>query len=114
MNMEEIKEEVVYPSYRKFFKFYKKLPFVTSLIIAIAVVIWSIIDVAVFSHTEYYEPCYGIMRFNNPLWVLLVWWGIGAVASILNWLFSALIISPTVVRTNAVLEIEEHLTKDKK
>lgn len=93
------------PDYTKFYRIFKKLPKILAIIIAALVFIWSIVDVAVFSHDGYYNTYYGVMRLGSCLLVLLIWWLIGAVLAFATYFFSALPVSATVVRTDALLEL---------
>lgn len=93
------------PNYDKFYRIFKKLPKILAIVVAILVFIWSIVDVAVFSYDGYYDTYYGVMRLGSCFLVLLIWWLIGAVSALLTYFFSALPVAATVVRTDAVLEL---------
>ncbi len=93
------------PNYNKFYRIFKKLPNILAIIIAALVFIWSIVDVAVFSHEGYQYTYYGVMRLKSCFLVLLIWWLIGAVLAFATYFFAALPVAATVVRTDAVLEI---------
>ncbi len=92
------------PNYDKFYRIFKKLPKILAIITAALVFIWSIVDVAVFSYYGY-DTYYGVMRLESCFLVLLIWWLIGAVLAYATYFFAALPVAATVVRTDAVLEI---------
>ena len=101
------------PNYEKFYALYKKLPSIASIVLAALVFIWSIIDVSIFSpHYYYYGNYYGIMRLDSAFLVLIIWWAIGAVLTLLTWFFSSLTVSATVTRTDAIVEIKNNLNKN--
>jgi len=102
------------PNYNKFYKRYKKLPGILTIVIAVLVLAWSIVDVIVFSYSPSYRygPQYGIMDLDSAGLVLVIWWAIGAVLSYATWFFSALTVSATVARTDATIEISNKLTKN--
>lgn len=94
------------PNYDKFYRIFKKIPKILAIVVAALVFIWSIVDVAVFSYSGYYyQPYYGVMHLPSWFLALFIWWIIGAVLALLTYFFSALPVSATVVRTDAVLEI---------
>lgn len=93
------------PDYNKFYKIYKKLPNILAIIIAVLVFIWSIVDVAVFSREGYHDTYYGVMHLPSRFLALFIWWLIGVVLAFATYFFAALPVAATVVRTDAVLEI---------
>lgn len=99
------------PDYTKFYRIFKKLLKILAIIIAALVFIWSIVDVAVFSHEGYYDTYYGVMRLESCLLVLLIWWLIGAVLAFATYFFSAMHVSAIVLRTDAMLELKEKVEK---
>lgn len=99
------------PDYTKFYRIFKKLPKILAIIIAALVFIWSIVDVAVFSHEGYHNTYYGVMRLESCLLVLLIWWLIGAVLAFATYFFSAMHVSAIVLRTDAMLELKEKVEK---
>ena len=104
---------ILNPNYEKFYALYKKLPAIASITWAALVFMWSIIDVSVFSsRSYYYGNSYGIMSLDYAFLVLIIWWAIGAVLSLLTWFFSSLIVSATVTRTDAIVEIKNNLNKN--
>lgn len=86
--------------YEKMYGFYKKLPKILAIVIAVLFFIWSIVDVSVFVNGSYY----GVMLLPSPLLGMLIWWLIGALISYCSYLISSIVISPTVLRTDAVIE----------
>ena len=102
------------PDYKKFYALYKKLPAICSIIHAIIVYACGIIDIAVFSHKApdsdiYY---YGIMELKSAFLVIVIWWIIGTISSIIIWFLSTLKISATMTRTDATLEILKNIKND--
>ena len=95
------------PNYKKLYALYKKLPCIASITMSFLIFAWSIIDVSVFSNSRYHD--YGIMELDAAILPLLIWWGIGVVMFFATWFFTSLIISATVTRTDAIIEIQEHL-----
>lgn len=100
------------PNYDKFYRIFKKIPKILAIVVAALVFIWSIVDVAVFSYSGYYyQPYYGVMHLPSWFLALFIWWIIGAVLALLTYFFSALPVSATVVRTDAMLELKEKVEK---
>jgi len=93
--------------YKTFYNYYKKLPKYLAILLSTLIFIWSIVDVSVFQSGYYY----GVMMLESAFVAMLIWWLIGAVLVILTWFFSKVCISATVVRTDAILEINEKMTK---
>ena len=91
--------------YKKFYKFYKKLPQILAIICAVLFFAWSILDVFVIS----YPFGYGMFDQTYALVALIIWWGIGLIPCILTYFITAIIISATVLRTDAAIEINEKL-----
>ena len=102
------------PNYNRLYAIYKSLPLIVSFIIALAAFVWSIYDVIDNSnwYSHYYNSGYGILELDSPVLCVLIWWAIGAAAFFINLFFMSLAISPTVVRTDAVLELNEKIKKD--
>ena len=94
--------------YAKRYETYRNLPAISSIILGVLVLIWSIVDVATFG--SYYS--YGIMRLESAGMALFIWWAIGAVLCALTYYLTSLSIAPTIVRTDAVLEINKKLDKE--
>jgi Zn-dependent protease with chaperone function len=103
--------KILSPNYKKFYQLYKKMPAIAAITTMILALVWSIIDVIVFRvgrggwFTSVWE--FGILRLNNPIVSILIWLAIGVVLATIVWFFSALTISATITRTDAVLEISE-------
>ena len=51
------------------------------------------------------------MELDSAGLALIIWWAIGAVLSFATWFFSALTVSATIARTDAVIEINNKITK---
>jgi hypothetical protein len=104
------------PDYERFYTLYKKMPGILAYTTIIMTVIWSIVDVSIFqtSYGSYFNryTCYGIMELESALLAMLVWWAIGAVLAGIAWFFSALSVSATVRRTDAVVAIKEKLQQN--
>lgn len=86
------------------------MPAIAAITTMILALVWSIIDVIVFRvNIGWITPFwkFGILRLNNPIVSILIWLAIGAVLATIVWFFSALTISATITRTDAVLEISE-------
>ena len=100
------------PDYQKLYNSYRKLPSICSLILGILVFAWSIVDVSVFGYHSRYSDYYGIMELRSAVLVLVIWWAIGAILCVLTYYLTSLSISPTIARTDAVLEINQRLNKE--
>jgi uncharacterized membrane protein len=102
------------PDYKKFYSIYKKLPAICSIVHAIIVCVWGIVDIAVFSYkspdSNVYH--YGIMGLKSAFLVIVIWWMIGIISSIIIWFFSTLKVSATITRTDAALEILKNMNND--
>jgi hypothetical protein len=99
-----------HPNYKKFYASYKQLPGISAITMAVLVLAWSIVDVSVFSGGGWSHNYYGVMQLPSVFLALIIWWAIGAVLCFAIWFFSCLIVSATITRTDAILEIEKHLT----
>ena len=89
-------------SYKDKYEIYKKLPFINAILTIILVLVWAIVD---------YSECItgiGDMGFLGcfSLWLLFG----AAVAGIVGFI-TMVSISATVVRTDAILQIEENTKK---
>ena len=102
------------PDYKKFYSIYRKLPAICSIIHAIIVYVWGIVDIAVFSYKSQDSNAYhyGIMGLKSAFLVIVIWWIIGTISSIIIWFFSTLKVSPTIARTDATLEILKNINND--
>ena len=81
--------------YKKAYNIYKKLPQISFVITMILALAWGIIDWAAYI-TELAELGFG---------GLVIWLLAGTVLAAINLAFSAILISPTIVRTDATLAI---------
>lgn len=107
------------PDYKGLYKIYKKLPTILSIVIAILMFVWSIVDVSVFQDVEtsgsYWlddytkTTYYGVMHIKSAFAAVMLWWVIGIFIVAINHFFCSLAMSPIVVKTDAVLEIESKL-----
>lgn len=103
---------ILKPDYKKYYGTYKKLPGILAILICVLTLIWSIVDLAVFSHeSRYGNIYYGIMELKSLVLTLLIWWAIGAVLAVGTWFFSTLAVSATVARTDAIIEINDKIKK---
>lgn len=96
--------------YNKFYAFFKKMPAILSIATALLMVIGSFVDVS-NSYTYDTITYYGFSQSRSAIAVLLAWWIVGAIMALVTWFFTALAVSPTIVRTDAVLEINEKTIK---
>ena len=85
------------PDYKKYYPIFKAIPTIVTVLHAIVIFIVSIGDAKnkIFFH------------FDSWLAVLLVWWIIGAISCVFLYFVLCVWLSPTVLRTDAVLSIEE-------
>ena len=108
-------DNLLNPDYKKFYGIYKKLPGILAIIIAALFFIWSIVDLSVFSDDGgfyggyFHSPSYGIMELESPILVLLIWWISGAITTACTWFFSVLVVSATVARTDAAIELNQKI-----
>lgn len=84
------------PDYAFFYKIYKKIPAISAIAVAVSVFVFSIVDVS-----SYYIICTDFVILD-----LLIWWSIGAIAAFATWFISAMTVSATILRTDAMIEIE--------
>ena len=105
MDTKNLAEKVINPDYQKLYGIYKKLPGILAIIIMSLVFIWSIVDVSVFVESYYRKTYYGVMYLESAFLAMFIWWVIGAVVAASTWFFSALSVSATVARTDAVIEL---------
>ena len=99
-------------NYKKFYSIYRFLPLILAATILFLMFVWSIVDVAAFGthYTSTYGnrvDYYGVMRLKSAFLCLIIWWLIGIVLAAATWFFSALAVSPTITRTDAVIEMNE-------
>ena len=85
--------------FKKIYCVYRKLPFISAIISLIPVIVWAITD-----WCEWITVI-GELEFGG----FIIWLAIGSVFSVAVYFFTSLVISPTVVRTDAVLRIEKIL-----
>lgn len=88
--------------YERMYGVYKKFPQILAIIIAVLFLIWSIIDVEVFSDNGFdytygdthiwSEGSYGLMKLSSKLLVLIIWWAIGAVVALMSFFISSIVI----------------------
>ncbi len=99
-------------NYKKFYSIYRFLPLILAATILFLMFVWSIVDVAALGthYTSTYGnrvDYYGVMRLKSAFLCLIIWWLIGIVLAAATWFFSALAVSPTITRTDAVIEMNE-------
>ena len=95
-------------SYERFYSIYRKLPIIVALVNLASTIIWSFIDIIIFKipdNNGIYR--YGVMQLPSPFLSVLVWWAIGIIYSIAIWFLLSIAMSATVVRTDAILEMNE-------
>jgi hypothetical protein len=92
--------------FKKFYRIFKVLPVISSIIVALSVFFVSFIDATRFIPNW----GYGIFGFDSALPVVIVWWLIGFASTILTWFFLTLLISPIVVSTDALVSIDKKTT----
>lgn len=109
--MKKIINALLNPDYVGGYLIYKRLPGVTALMMILASVVWSLIDVTQFSVRRGYTYEYGLWGLSDPFLCVLIWIVIGFVAALLVWTLLTVIISPTIVRTDAVLEISASIVE---
>ena len=93
-------------NYEKLYDLYKKLPVIASILTAVIFFVGAIIFSAYAN-----DSIYGV-EVDAAMGYLLIGWLIGAVLSFATWFFSSLVISATVVKTDAIIAIKKHLTKN--
>lgn len=115
MDMENFTKKAFNPDYQKLYGIYKKLPSILAIVIMSLVFVWSIVDVSVFQYKPRYSSGYryGVMELESAFLAMLIWWAIGAVVSVSVWFFSALSVSATVVRTDAIIELNNKTPENK-
>ena len=92
-------------NYKKFYKVYRKLPVISTIILALSFFAWSILDVFGIP----YQFGYGMFEQTYAILALIIWWVIGLVNCLLTYVITAIAISATVLRTDATIEINEKL-----
>lgn len=88
-------------AYQSAYQIYKLLPFISCICSMVAALAWMVIDLLAFSGYQRY----GILRLESPILPILIWMVVGIVLAVLTFFYTAVAISPTVVRTDAVLKI---------
>ena len=89
-------------NFKKAYNTYKKLPFIYAIFLLVAAIAWGIVD-----YCEYITDI-SYLDFGG----LAIWFAIGLVSSAIVFFVTTLCISPTVLRTDAVLKIAEKFEKD--
>ena len=87
------------PDYSAFYKVYKLLPMIYAALVLLAGLVFGIVD-ACMEITEIGD----LEAAAVPIWLI-----IGAVASAIVLWLSSIIVSPTIVRTDAIIEINKKL-----
>lgn len=93
-------------SNEKFFKFYVYLPRISTIITAILVLIWSIVDPLTF---RTYNGYYGIMRLHSVVGCMIVWWAIGFFVCLFHYLFIKILLAPKILEIYYLKSISEEL-----
>ena len=88
--------------FKKVYNIYKKLPFIYAIFLLVAAIVWGIVD-----WCEYITDI-GCRDFEG----FAIWFAIGIASSAIVFIITTLCITPTVVRTDAVLGIAEKFEKD--
>jgi len=106
--------ELVITSNEKWFKFFVYLPKILTIITAVLVFVWSIVDPAVFQYKMYvgyyssrYDILYGVMRLDTFFGAMIIWWAIGAVACILTYIFTKIMLSYSILHIYYLRDIRE-------
>jgi len=98
--------------YSYYYEEYKKIPMYIAILNALAFFAWSIIDVCVFQVTSYDSVKYGILGIESAFLEILVWWIIGAIITLLNFFLATIFMSPTVMRTDSLIYLENQKRKE--
>ena len=93
-------------NYKKFYSLYRLLPLILAATVFFLMLVWSIVDISVFKYGRY-TVYHGVMQLESAFLCLIIWWLIGIVLAAATWFFSALAVSPTIIRTDAVIEMNE-------
>ena len=87
-------------NYENAYRIYKQLPIISFICIMVAALAWTVIDLLAFSKYQY-----SILYLPSPILPILIWLSAGLLLATITFFFTAVAISPTVVRTDAVLKI---------
>ena len=99
--LERKKEKMTSKNYQNMYEIYKKFPLINAISIMILTLVWSIVD--------YNECITGISDLGFGCFV--IWLLIGAVVAGIVAFITMVSISATIVRTDAILQIEENVKK---
>ena len=106
-------------SNEKWFNWYVRIPWITLIIIAIFFFVWGIIDITNYQEVVFRkygtkvvkETLYGYFRLSTRIGAALIWWGIGAVASIGSYFLLKAIFSPKILSVLYLRKIKTDLDK---
>ena len=93
--------------YEPLFSLYKKLPIILTILLMAFFIIGGLADVALFSDwcgNNAQGVCtYGIMQAKSPLIVIAIWLTLGVISSLCTYFLSAILITPTILQTQALM-----------
>ena len=88
-------------NYENAYRIYKLLPAISFICSMVAALAWTVIDLLAFSRYQRY----GILRLESPVLPIFIWLLAGLLLATITFFFTAVAISSTVLRTDAVLKI---------
>lgn len=96
------------------YRWYKKLPILLAVIIAVATLLLCIADISLFSKlvgegTQVYYV-YGASESTSLVLVISLWSATGFILSILTYVLTAIVTSPVIIQTELLLKCEEQTT----
>ena len=89
-------------SYQNMYEIYKKFPLINAILIMILTLVWAIVD---------YSECITSISDLTFVGCFVIWLLIGAVVAGIVAFITMVSISATIVRTDAILQIEESIKK---
>ena len=94
-------------NYNIWFSIYKKLAYVMAGLVILIAIIWTIIDLSVFTTTynpHYWEMAYkyGVLKMDSWVVEILIWLGIGVAVAIPVWFVTQVIVSTKLVQMELI------------
>ncbi len=119
MEYSDYLDKLMTKSNEKWFKWYVRIPWIMLIIIAISFFIWGIIDITNYQEIVFVkygnktvkETLYGCFRISTRIGAALIWWGMGAVASIISYFGLKAIVSPKILSVLYLRKIKQDLDK---
>jgi hypothetical protein len=110
-----VANEEIIKDHEKWFDFFVKLPKILTIVTAVLMFVWSIVDPSVF----YYDggwgesSSYGVMQCQTFFGAMIIWWIIGAIDCALTYAITKLCVSYSVLHIYYLKDIRREIMNKK-